>query len=320
MSGCATTQIEEPEIKPEPTPSDKIHKNSDLSFDAHQYDYDIVSGATSTTFGTTPPPLYTDEEKANLMFWSNQPPLGVLEGYYYKNERSFSGSNYGIVEVVTNPQTKQIENVQFTEFASNPYYENKYSGKNKRLSDYAFFQAANTRTDETLVTVVNGITFVEDQMRAENRLSGSFNTVKGASSSARQGFMPLASEMSGWLDESFGYKYFGVAKELDNGIIARLEVITKDDVIEEVKYDEYFADSYDKMTDITDRPYYRQSRYYSIDYNLATNNEFIDFADSLTNYIEANNSLIVDDESFTKHEAFETYKTLAEMLDIKPSW
>lgn len=54
------------------------------------------------------------------------------------------------------------------------YYDTRYSGVNKRLSDYPEFQASNTRTDDTLVTVVNGITYVEKQMRDENRVTGNF--------------------------------------------------------------------------------------------------------------------------------------------------
>ena len=293
--------------------------SNDLVFANDVDDYDVVSSATGTTFGTTPPALYSKEEKANRMFWSNQPPLGILEGYYYRNERSFSG-NYGMVEVVTNPQTKAIRNVQFSEFASNPYYESKYSGKNKRLSDYAFFQAANTRTDATLVTVVNGITYVEAQMRRENRLNGNFKTVKGSSSSARQGFIPLAAEMSDWIKEPFGYKYFGVARQLDNGLIARLEVITKDDAIETLRYDEYFADTQDAMRDDADKPFFRQSRYYSIDYNATTNNQFVNFANRLSTLIVEANSLDIRDETLAFNPAFATYQSLAALLNIKPSW
>ena len=113
-------------------------------------------------------------KKKEKMFWSNQPPLGLMTGNYYKNEGVFTGGNYGIVEIITEPETQRILNVEFTEFASDPYYDTRYSGVNKRLSDYPEFQASNTRTDDTLVTVVNGITYVEKQMRDENRVTGNF--------------------------------------------------------------------------------------------------------------------------------------------------
>ncbi|UUV98174.1 hypothetical protein G314FT_02650 [Vagococcus luciliae] len=168
------------------------------------------------------------------MFWSNQPPLGLLEGYYYKNEGLFQGNNYGIVEIVTEPKTHDILDVEFTEFASDSYYEPKYAGTNKRLSDYAFFQADNTRTDETLVTVMNGITFLEQQMRDENRVTGDFLTVKGSSTSAPSGFMPLAEKMKDWIREPYENKYFDYDKEMPNGLIGRLQVVTTNDKITEV--------------------------------------------------------------------------------------
>lgn len=291
-----------------------------LAFDNHEYTYEVVSGATQTTFGTTPPALYTKEEKADKMFWSNQPPLGLLEGDYYKNEGSFTGGNYGIVEVVMDPKEQQILDVAFTEFASEPYYDQRYSGVNKRLSDYAFFQAANTRTDETLVTVVNGITYVEQQMRSENRLTGDFLTVKGSSTSARDGFMPLAADLSANLKEPSASKYFGYAEELPNGLIGRLEVVLTDQKISEVSYDEYFADSQDKMTDATLKPYFRQSKYYSLTYNEATNNQFQEFADQLVKEIKSGQSLDLKNSELEKHESYNVYQKLASQLDLTKTW
>jgi len=168
--------------KQAPTKNDELIANQ-LTFDSHEYTYEVVTGATQTTFGTTPPAKYTPEEKKEKMFWSNQPPLGLMTGNYYKNEGVFTGGNYGIVEIITEPETQRILNVEFTEFASDPYYDTRYSGVNKRLSDYPEFQASNTRTDDTLVTVVNGITYVEKQMRDENRVTGNFYTVRGSSTS-----------------------------------------------------------------------------------------------------------------------------------------
>ena len=139
-----------------------------MTFDSHEYTYEVVTEYTNDILGQ-PPAKYTPEEKGK-MFWSNQPPLGLMTGNYYKNEGVFTGGNYGIVEIITEPETQRILNVEFTEFASDPYYDTRYSGVNKRLSDYPEFQTSNTRTDDTLVTVVNGITYVEKQMRDENRV------------------------------------------------------------------------------------------------------------------------------------------------------
>lgn len=304
--------------------SSKTQETSDkenaVLFDEHEYTYDVVTGATQTTFGSTPPAIYTKEEKMKKMFWSNQPPLGLLEGYYYKNEGLFQGNNYGIVEVVTDSKTHDILDVEFTEFASDSYYEPKYASANKRLSDYAFFQADNTRTDETLVTVVNGITFLEQQMRDENRVTGDFLTVKGSSTSARAGFMPLAEQMQDWIREPYENKYFGYAKEMSNGLIGRLQVVTTNDKITEVKYDEYFADEPEKMTEDALKPYYRQSKYYSLDYNKATKNEFINFADKLTEEIKEKQTLDINNQELQKHPSYQTYQELKENIDISKSW
>lgn len=296
--------------------NDKQTGPTDVVFDQHQYTYDVVSGATQTTFGTTPPALYSKEEKAEKMFWSNQPPLGILTGYYYKAENTFDGSNQGQLEVVTSPKDGRILNVEFTEFASEPYYEKKYSGVNKRLSDYAFFQASNTRTDETLVTVVNGITFVEQQMRQQNRLDGEFLTVKGSSTSARRGLMPLAQSLAKTIKEPSPQRYHGSAKELSNGLIPRLEVITEGGKIVAVTYDEYFADQESKMTAPELKEFYRQSKYYSIDYQAKFGTEFNQFADQLVTEILAQQTLAIDSAKLKNQPAFAVYQELAQGLKL----
>ncbi len=288
-----------------------------LVFDQHEYQYDVVTGATQTTFGTTPPALYSEQEKQEKMFWSNQPPLGLLKGDYYRNEGSFTGGNYGIVEIVTEENEGKILNVEFTEFASDPYYESKYSGVNKRLSDYAFFQASNTRTDRTLVTVVNGITYLEKQMRDENRVTGEFNTVNGSSTSARDGFMPLAAALDDSIRKPTNTKYQGYAEELANGLIARLEVITTAGKITEVFYDEYFADTQEKITDPDLKPYYRQSKYYSLMYNEKTNQEFVTFSDQLVAEIKESQSLVLLTDRLKGHPSYESYQKLAEHIQLK---
>ncbi|MFR8960938.1 MAG: hypothetical protein ACLVIE_08100, partial [Enterococcus faecalis] len=92
--------------KQAPAKNDELIANQ-LTFDSHEYTYEVVTGATQTTFGTTPPAKYTPEEKKEKMFWSNQPPLGLMTGNYYKNEGVFTGGNYGIVEIITEPETQR---------------------------------------------------------------------------------------------------------------------------------------------------------------------------------------------------------------------
>lgn len=310
------TQVTVTNRESEPSGEPAEDSADELVFDQHDYQYDVVTGATQTTFGTTPPALYSETEKKAKMFWSNQPPLGLLKGDYYKNEGKFTGGNYGIVEIVTAENEGRILDVEFTEFASDPYYDTRYSGVNKRLSDYAFFQASNTRTDSTLVTVVNGITYLEKQMRDENRVTGDFYTVKGSSTSARDGFMPLAAALDNVIRKPTTTKYQGYAEELENGLIGRLEVITTDGRIEEVYYDEYFGDMEEKINDPLLKPYYRQSKYYSLSYQEQMGNEFIDFSDQLVSEIKQTQSLALSNATLEKHPSFEVYQKLAEHLKL----
>lgn len=323
----ATSQVlEQVIVKNEPAPTTVetttsteegvVDQPNELTFDQHEYTYEVVSGATQTTFGTTPPALYSKEEKAAKMFWSNQPPLGLLSGNYYQNEGGFDGGNYGIVEVVTAESDHHILDVEFTEFARDPYYEAKYSGINKRLSDYAFFQASNTRTDTTLVTVVNGITYVENQMRNENRVTGNFLTVNGSSTSARSGFMPLAAELDDRIGQASPQKYQGFSKELENGVIARLQVVTEDKRIVDVRYDEYFADQPEKMSDTDLQEFFRQSKYYSLDYHDKFGLDFVTFVDELKEKIIKEQTLEFTDEKLSKNPSFAIFQDVAKELKL----
>lgn len=326
LVGCSNTE----EVAPSTTASsssDRVesvtvtnepNNESTLVFDDHSYSYDVVTGATVTTFGTNPPSQFdTQEEKLSNMFWSNQPPLGMLTGYYFRNEGSFDGGHLGIVEVVTDFDSKEILNVEFQEYASDNYYEAKYSGVNKRLSDYAFFQADNTRTDDTLVTIVNGITYVEKQMRDENRLTGDFKTVNGASTSVRNGFIPIAEELSEDIKKESSDYYYGYALETEDGLIGRLQVIQSGEEITDVVYDEYFADTQEAIKDDAYKPFYRQSKYHSIEFNELDQGDFKAFSDKLSQMIIENNSLDISDEALSSHPSFALYSQLQEEVKLE---
>ncbi|MGX7149382.1 hypothetical protein [Enterococcus ureasiticus] len=288
---------------------------NDVRFENTSYNYDVVTGATQTTFGSNPKPLYTYEEKLKKMFWSNQPPLGLIEGNYYTNEGYFDVGNKGIVEIITD-DTSKIINVEFNEYGSENYYESKYAGANKRLSDYAFFQAQNPRTDTTLVTVVNGITFVEKQMREENRIEGNFETVKGSSTTAREGLMTIAAELSDEIRQPSKTRYIGYAEDFGDGLIGRLQLTVTDGKISSARYDEYFADQPEKITADSLKQYYRQSKYYSLTYNEKTNNDFVDFSDTLTKAIVDKQTVAIENSELAKHPSFEFYQKLAKHINI----
>lgn len=288
---------------------------NELTFENTSYNYDVVTGATQTTFGSNPKPLYTYEEKLKKMFWSNQPPLGLLEGNYFTNDGYFDVGNKGIVEIITDEANKII-NVEFNEYGAEHYYASKYAGANKRLSDYAFFQAQNPRTDTTLVTVVNGITFVEKQMREENRVTGNFETVKGSSTTARQGLMAIAAELSEEIKQPSKTKYIGYAEDFGDGLIGRLQLTVMDGKIHTARYDEYFADQPEKIAEDQLKQYYRQSKYFSLDYNEATNNEFVIFSDALTKTIVEQQSLSIEHSELAKHPSFASYQKLMKHISF----
>ncbi|WP_207696724.1 hypothetical protein DOK67_0001967 [Enterococcus sp. DIV0212c] len=288
---------------------------NDVSFENTSYNYDVVTGATQTTFGSNPKPLYTYEEKLKKMFWSNQPPLGLIEGNYFTNDGYFDVGNKGIVEIITD-DTNKIINVEFNEYGAENYYESKYSGANKRLSDYAFFQAQNPRTDRTLVTVVNGITFVEKQMREENRVSGNFETVKGSSTSAREGLMAIAAELSDQIKQPSKTKYIGYAEDFGDGLIGRLQLTMAEGKILTARYDEYFADQPEKITTSQLKQYYRQSKYFSLTYNEATNHDFVNFSDALTKEIVEKQTLTMENDELKKHPSFLSYQKLIEHINL----
>lgn len=303
----------------EPASSSQTETNEQavnkLSFEDTSYNYDVVTGATQTTFGSNPKPIYTYEEKLKKMFWSNQPPLGLLEGNYFTNEGYFDVGNKGIVEIVTD-DANTIVNVEFNEYGAENYYESKYAGANKRLSDYAFFQAQNPRTDETLVTVVNGITFVEKQMREENRVDGHFNTVKGSSTSAREGLMAIAAELADQIRQSSDTKYIGYAEDFGDGLIGRLQLTVTEGKIDSARYDEYFADHPQAIKSEQLKKYYRQSKYYSLTYNEDTANDFTEFSDRLTKAIVDQQSLVITEGEITNHPSFASYEKLIQHISL----
>lgn len=299
--------------KAEPANEPKA-KKAIVQKDGHDYQYDVVTSATTSTFGTNPDAKLTPEQKEKQMYWSVQPPIGIVKGHYYKNEGLFDGGNKGILELVTNDNGKLIH-VEFNEFASENYYEPKYANASKRLSDYAFFQATNTRTDDTLVTWVNGITFLEDQMLQENRLDGNFETVKGSSNSARNGMMPLAAAMKDWVKKPFGFYYYGIAEPLGNGITARLQVVTKDGKMTQVAYDEIFADTKADIADASLQNFYRQSKYYSLDYERETGDHFVETVDKIThNALKSQDLLHIEKQD---SETYKNYIHLAEKLQTE---
>ena len=74
------------------------------------------------------------------LFWTVQPPMGLVKGDYYRAENWFAPhfpgdkGYHGILEVVRRDGTLQM--VEFNEINNPTYYIRRYQGVSKRLSDY----------------------------------------------------------------------------------------------------------------------------------------------------------------------------------------
>lgn len=206
----------------------------------------------------------------NSLNWSIQPKLGLIKGDYYREEGWFtphpgdSKDFYGVLEAVS--EDGKLRLVEFNEFNAPTYYIRKYQNANKRYSDYAFLQASRERTASTHVVLVNGMTYVEEQMMRENRLDGEFDLLTGASNSIRESMLVLAEQISKRLHQPSGQHYYGYARIVEPGITGRLQVVTENGKIVSCFYDEIFADHLEEIENSELKAYYRQSKYYSLDY------------------------------------------------------
>ncbi|HBV66801.1 MAG TPA: hypothetical protein DEF04_00440 [Clostridiales bacterium] len=284
-----------------------------FTINGHEYTVDAVSGPTKEVpFDKNTPPMDYNE-KLKKMFWSGKPAVGTVEGDLYHKEYPFNDGYVAVIDVVK--EKGKIVLVELDEIASQSYYARQWAGGPKRLSGYGFFQAESQRTDATLMTLINSMTYLEYQMMSENRLTGDFKTVRGSSNSATKGFIPAAKELAEEMTEPSEQRYHSITKDFGDGISARLLVITNTNGISSVKYDEYFADIQDEIKDQELKQFYRQSKYYSIDYNWVTCKDFKHYSDDISMAAIASKDLlqltpeVENNAKFT--EELNRYKTLA---------
>lgn len=257
------------------------------------------------------------------LFWSVQPPDGWIRGDYYRAENffapHFTGDTgyHGILEVVQ--LDKRLVMVEFNEVNAPSYYIRKYQGVSKRLSDYCFFQAGKERTATSGVVLVNGLTHLEHQMVQENRLTGRFDLLTGASNSIRRSMLPLAEEIAGQLEHPSGAYYCGLSRPVGSGVTGRLQLVIRRGRIVSLRYDEIFADRPEDISDEELRPYYRQSKYHAPDYISTAGAGFNTLADLLEQRVlETQNLLDLEGLPFTQPPGrapeWDNYLCLAEEL------
>lgn len=192
--------------------------------------------------------------------WTVQPKEGVVKGDYYKIEERFRQGHLGTLEVVKN--NGKLVYIEFNELTRPNYYNRFYQNVSKRLSPYNFSMA-----EKSGVAWIEGVLVAENQMIKEQRLTGTFDMVAGASNSIQQSMVPLAEKLNSQMDKKSDSKYYSISENFGNGLTGVLKVIVEKGKIVECRYDEIFADSKDEIKDKKLKEFYRQSKYWSIMYD-----------------------------------------------------
>ena len=259
------------------------------------------------------------QEKINAMYWSVQPPKGIIVGDYYSGKKVFDGGYEAYAEVVVN--NNEIVHIELNERPPITYYASEWAGETKRRSGYGFFQAKNARTNYTLVTLINGMGYLEWQVLKNQKLDLDYKTLFGSSNSAKNGFVPLLKEIAKEVKEKASDKrYVGITQPYDCGISTRLEVIYEKGKIVDLKYDEIFADDKENIKNPVLREFYRQSKLESIEYNRITNKSFRTFVNTLRREVLRSQSLTEFPSDALKldmphvKEAYKNYLFLAEKI------
>lgn len=325
-------------------------KSDDIIINGHKFDYDASAGASRTVADMinhsqnlkydgkkgVSPDLEMDpkikeatelakkkmkkgQEKIDAMYWTVQAPMGLIVGDYYSGKKVFDGGYEAYAEVVVNQG--KIVHIELNERPPITYYASEWAGETKRRSGYAFFQAKNPRTDYTLATLVNGMSYLEWQVLKNQKLDFEYKTLFGSSNSARNGFVPLLKEMSKELNTPSKKQYIGLTQPYDNGISTRLEVIYEDGKIVDLKYDEIFADDKEDIKNGNLQEFYRQSKIESIEYNRIMNKSFRTFVNTLRREVLRSQSLTEFPTKALKldlptiKESLDNYLFLAEKLE-----
>lgn len=202
--------------------------------------------------------LFAAEQKE--LEYSAQPKLGIIKGDYYKNEKRFRQGHLGVFEVVKDGD--KIVHVEFNEITRPNYYNRYFQNVSKRYSSYNFkmFEGKGAAW-------IQGVLKAEKQMVDEQRLTGDFDLVAGASNSIEQSMVPLAKELEPKTHTPSTQKYYSIAEELGNGLTGRLKVIVEGGKIISCRYDEIFADSPKDIKPGKFKKYFKQSKYESVDYD-----------------------------------------------------
>ena len=185
-------------------------------------------------------PAKTAEEISNDSLmpydWDATPHLGLIKGDYYKLEERFRQGHLGTFETIVNDD--KLAYVEFNETTRPNYYVRFYQNQNKRMSEYN-----QNMKERKGVAWIESVLLVEKTMLDEQRLTGDFDTVTGATNSVKQSMLPLAEKVKSSIvpsSEFKGPKGYILNKKLDDGLIGSLKIIVENGKITDLKYDEIF--------------------------------------------------------------------------------
>lgn len=258
--------------------------------------------------------------------WTVQPPLGLVKGDYYREEMYFSSHHpgdpgyKGILEVVK--KDGRLKHVEYNEITAPSYYIQLYQNVSKKRSSYCFYQATKERTSQSLKVLDNGIYNLEQQMVEDNRLTGDFDLVTGASNSVKRSMLPLAAKVEATSQGESGKKYYAYAKRHPQGLSSRLEVVVEKNKIGACHYDEIFADQADDIKDEQLKKYYRQSKRHCIEYESSYPDGFNTVFDLLEKRVLLSQDLLdlsglpwtEDSDKRPRNEEWDRYLELAKIL------
>ncbi|MGS0827818.1 FMN-binding protein [Shewanella sp. 0m-8] len=288
--------------------------------------------------------------------WSIQPQLGLLKGDYYYQEARFRQGHMGSVAIVT--ELKNSDNVIFAEFneSGRPnYYTRLYQDVPKRMSEYNFSMGKkkgtawvqSALTMEKLMVEQDKLTFelnpdfdpsLGNKLKEPNRLKYTgIDVVAGASNSIQQSMVPLTAKIHAQINEDGTHqRFYQYAEKLVDskgkwtGVTAMLRIVvdTNTQQITKAHYDEIFADEKASITDASQKKFYRQSKYESINYVEPARIGFNVMIDALNTHLQQGGSLFLINDlpatgdtgsyaatGFTKRSnSWDTYLKQAEIL------
>lgn len=192
--------------------------------------------------------------------WTVQPKEGLIKGEYYEIKERFRQGHLGTLEVVKDKG--EIVHVEFNELTRPNYYNRFYQNVSKRLSSYNFSMAEKKGS-----AWIQGVLVAENQILKEQRLTGKFDTVAGASNSIEQSLVPLAEKLDKKINEKSDKKYYSISEKFGDGLTGVLKVIIKNGKIIECRYDEIFADTKEEIKNESLKKFYRQSKYWSVTFD-----------------------------------------------------